>query len=132
MLPGNYPSVIGRINRMLTVLLFYLQTYFIDKRVFDLFIANDMIGSDTGLSAVKKFTEYDTFRRKFDIGSFIDDAWAFSSEFEYCRSKSLSRMSQYFFSNRLTARKENEIVFLIKKFGVFLATSCDDNREFPR
>jgi hypothetical protein len=55
----------------------------------------DMVDSDTGLTAVKKFTEDDSWNCVINVCGFINNDWAFTTELEQAWSQVFGRFDSH-------------------------------------
>lgn len=100
------------------------------KTILDLAVAIDVIRSDTGLAAVKKFSKNNPAGSKLQIALTIHDAGAFAAEFQSDRSEELTCLCHNFFADVLASGKENIIEMLIEQTGVFFAAAGDNGDKF--
>ena len=114
------------------VLLFDLCAGGFDEVVLYGSLAEDVVGSNAGLTAVKIFSEHDTLCGKLYICARVYDTRAFSSKLQHGGSQMLCRAAKHLLAYRLTAREEHEIEFLIEKCGVFSSAPHDHRYVFGR
>ena len=77
-------------------------------------VAENIIRSNTGLTAVQKFSEYDTASSQFQFRAFVDDAGAFSTQFQGRGSQISAGFFQHQLPRRLASGKEDVVKFLIQ------------------
>ena len=79
-----------------------LSDDFGDKSLFDTFVAENIVRSDAGLSAVEELAEDDASGSKGEIGRLIDYTRALAAEFQDSRCQIFRGMAENLFTDALT------------------------------
>ena len=102
-----------------------LSDDFGDKSLFDTFVAENIVRSDAGLSAVEELAEDDASGSKGEIGRLIDYTRALAAEFQDSRGQIFRGMAENLFTDALTSGKKDHIEFLFEQSLIFAPSPCD-------
>ena len=123
-------SIIPVLQWFFSILACDLSAKLCDQGFFDLRITVDVVRSHAGLATVQKLAEYDTFCRKAEIGCFVHDAGAFSTQLQSDWCEVFGSLSHDLFSHRLASREEDVIKVQTEKMCVFRTSACDSCNVF--
>ena len=122
---GNYSAIVLVFKRICAVLSDYLFFDLFDEPVLYRGVAEYVVGSNAGLTAVQIFSEHYAPCRKRNICRCVDNAGALAAKLQCDGSKSRSRLFVYLSSHGLAARKEYIVKVEVEENFVFLPAALD-------